>query len=107
MIVVCLSAPSQGCALMPPSATASLVVRDLSNPGLPTIESELFAALHRAGIVSDANASDPRKYHFNRAARTDKGVHAAGQVVSMRVIMPPDFCERLNAQLPPDIRVFG
>ena len=130
-----------------PAAAAATV----SNPGMRTIESELFRALHLAGGVSDANAEDPRKvravrgpewawghapmplgvdgrrgcgrrrapwvraravrrvaqYHFNRAARTDRGVHAAGQVVSLKLQLVPDLVKHINTHLPPEIRVFG
>ena len=43
-----------------------------------------------------------------RAARTDKGVSAVGQVCSLMMILhPPDIIERINANLPPQIRVYG
>jgi tRNA pseudouridine38-40 synthase len=43
-----------------------------------------------------------------RAARTDKGVSAVGQVVSlMMVVNPPGVIDRINAALPPAIRVYG
>jgi tRNA pseudouridine38-40 synthase len=40
----------------------------------------MFKALVKAGAVSDANAVDHRKVDVQRAARTDAGVHAAGNV---------------------------
>lgn len=46
--------------------------------------------------------------HWMRAARTDKGVSAVGQVVSLRMILdPPGMVERINESLPRQIRVFG
>jgi tRNA U38,U39,U40 pseudouridine synthase TruA len=46
--------------------------------------------------------------HFMRAARTDKGVSAVGQVVSlMMVVNPPGIIDRINAELPPAIRAYG
>lgn len=43
-----------------------------------------------------------------RAARTDKGVSAVGQVVSlMMVVNPVGIIDRINAALPPAIRVYG
>lgn len=42
-----------------------------------------------------------------RAARTDKGVHAAGQVVSMKIQDQPGLIEKLNELLPPQIRVWN
>ncbi len=44
-----------------------------------------------------------------RAARTDKGVHALGQVVSLKMVEVPgvDMVAEINAHLPPQIRVWG
>lgn len=42
-----------------------------------------------------------------RAARTDKGVNALGQVVSLNMVLPEDVVEQINAHLPPTIRVLG
>ncbi|RUS21723.1 pseudouridine synthase [Endogone sp. FLAS-F59071] len=49
------------------------------NPNANTIEGELFKAFVRAGAVSKDNSDDPHKVSLMRAARTDKGVHAAAQ----------------------------
>ena len=54
-------------------------------------------------------------HHFQvnlgRAARTDAGVHAAGNVVSLKMIMSvpgiPDMVSRINEELPPEIRLWG
>jgi tRNA pseudouridine38-40 synthase len=45
-----------------------------------TIEGDVFEALTKAGAVSADNATDHRKVDVARAARTDAGVHAAGNV---------------------------
>lgn len=45
-----------------------------------TIEGELFEAFVKAGAVSADNADDHTKVQLARAARTDAGVHAAGNV---------------------------
>ena len=51
----------------------------LSQPGCArTIEGEFFQALVKAGAVSADNSDDHRKVDVQRAARTDAGVHAAG-----------------------------
>jgi len=46
-----------------------------------------------------------------RAARTDAGVHAAGNVVSLKMIMHvpgvKDLIEKINEELPPEIRLWG
>ena len=57
------------------------------NPGRRTIESELFQALVTCGLILPTNASTPQKVDWMRACRTDKGVHAAGQVVSLKMIL--------------------
>lgn len=50
---------------------------------------------------------DLKKVSFMRACRTDKGVHAAGQVVSMKMIMEdPNIVERVNALLPKSIHIY-
>lgn len=73
-----------------------------------TIEGDLFAALVSAGAVSKANASDPKKSSFVRCARTDKGVHAAGNVVSLKMIVEDeDIIKKVNDILSPQIRVWG
>ena len=49
--------------------------------------------------------------NLGRAARTDAGVHAAGNVVSAKIITSipdrPDFVAAINAELPPEIRIWG
>ena len=43
-----------------------------------------------------------------RAARTDKGVHAAGQVISLKMITEdPNIVEKINSHLPEQIRIWG
>lgn len=109
-----------------------------SQKDVRTIEGVLFDALVRAGAVSKDNADDPVKVGFTlrsyfvhtkqvgltvkirltvlqvnlgRAARTDAGVHAAGNVVSIKIITQipgiQDVVARVNEFLPPEIRVWG
>ncbi|KIK61725.1 hypothetical protein GYMLUDRAFT_96570 [Collybiopsis luxurians FD-317 M1] len=82
--------------------------------GLPeprTIEGELFRALVAVGAVSKDNAADPVKVSFARAARTDAGVHAVGNVVSLKMIIDvpgvDDLVALINSKLPADIRLWG
>uniref|UniRef100_A0A453P917 Pseudouridine synthase I TruA alpha/beta domain-containing protein n=1 Tax=Aegilops tauschii subsp. strangulata TaxID=200361 RepID=A0A453P917_AEGTS len=78
------------------------------NPGARTIEGDLEEALYQAGAVPEADRAAPARYEWARAARTDKGVSAAAQVVSGRFYVdPPGFIDRLNAKLAPQIRAFG
>lgn len=79
--------------------------------GIKTIEGTLFNALVKAGAVSQDNADDPVKVNLARAARTDAGVHAAGNVVSIKMIVTvpgvKDLVAHINNELPPEIRVWG
>ena len=73
-----------------------------------TIEGDLFKAFVAAGAISKANADDPKKSSLVRCARTDKGVHAAGNVISLKLIVEdPKIIETINDNLPPQIRVWG
>ena len=73
-----------------------------------TIEGDLFNAFVKAGAISKANADDPKKSSLVRCARTDKGVHAAGNVISLKLIVEdPKIVEIINEHLPPQIRVWG
>ncbi|OBZ74202.1 tRNA pseudouridine synthase 1 [Grifola frondosa] len=81
------------------------------HPNSRTIEGVLFDALVKVGAVSQDNADNPVKVSLGRAARTDAGVHAAGNVVSMKVInvIPgvPNLVARINEELPPEIRLWS
>ncbi|KAF9565823.1 tRNA pseudouridine synthase [Agrocybe pediades] len=76
-----------------------------------TIEGTLFKALVKVGAVSQDNADNPVKVNLARAARTDAGVHAAGNVVSLKMIMDipgvDDLVTKINDELPPEIRLWG
>ncbi|PGH13410.1 tRNA pseudouridine(38-40) synthase [Helicocarpus griseus UAMH5409] len=75
---------------------------------MKTIEGDLFTAFVAAGAISKANATDPKKSSFVRCARTDKGVHAAGNVVSLKLIVEDaDIVQKINEHLNPQIRVWG
>ncbi|KAK2808147.1 hypothetical protein FQN49_008740, partial [Arthroderma sp. PD_2] len=77
-------------------------------PTEETIEGDLFAAFVAAGAISKANAVDPKKSSLVRCARTDKGVHAAGNVVSLKLIIEDeDIVQKINEKLNPQIRVWG
>lgn len=78
------------------------------NPGAKTIEGELEEALYVSGAVPEQDRGLSKRYDWARSARTDKGVSAVGQVVSGRFyIDPPGFVDRLNSNLPSQIRIFG
>ncbi|KAL8894424.1 MAG: hypothetical protein Q9192_004331 [Flavoplaca navasiana] len=73
-----------------------------------TIEGDLFSAFVAAGAISKANANDPKKSSLVRCARTDRGVHAAGNVISLKMIIEdPAIVKKINENLSPQIRVWG
>ncbi|KAL0932139.1 tRNA pseudouridine synthase [Colletotrichum truncatum] len=73
-----------------------------------TIEGDLFKAFVAAGAISKANADDHKKSSLVRCARTDKGVHAAGNVISLKLIIEDEnIVEKINEALPEQIRVWG
>lgn len=76
------------------------------NPGTKTIEDDLLKALLKAGYIDEESLTTPRVMQFQRAARTDKHVSAARQIVSLKL---PDHIEisTINTFLPPEIRVMG
>lgn len=78
------------------------------NPPSKTIEGDLFSALVKAGAISMNNSNDLKKSGFMRAARTDKGVHAAGNMISLKLIIEDkDIVAKINKELPEQIRVWG
>lgn len=80
------------------------------NPGTSqfrTIEDDLVTALIKSGCIPENHGNDMKKMSFQRCARTDKGVSAAGQVVSLKVWLIEDIIEKINEHLPLQIRVLG
>ncbi|XP_057751898.1 uncharacterized protein LOC130969958 [Arachis stenosperma] len=78
------------------------------NPGAKTIEGDMEEALYVSGAVPEQDRGIAKRYDWARSARTDKGVSAVGQVVSGRFyIDPPGLVDRLNSNLPDQIRIFG
>ncbi|RIA92015.1 pseudouridine synthase [Glomus cerebriforme] len=78
------------------------------NRDAKTIEEDLFKAFVAAGAVSKDNSDDPKKVGLMRAARTDKGVHAAGNLISLKMIIDiPNVVEKINENLPDQIRMWG
>ncbi|CAI2173813.1 17697_t:CDS:10 [Funneliformis geosporum] len=72
------------------------------NPNAKTIEEDLFKAFVASGAVSKDNSDDPKKVGLMRAARTDKGVHAAGNLISLKISLL-----KINENLPDQIRIWG
>ncbi|XP_069622210.1 stAR-related lipid transfer protein 5 isoform X1 [Ranitomeya imitator] len=75
---------------------------------LPTIEGEIISALVKAECIPEICATDLKLVRFQRCARTDKGVSALAQVVSVRLFENNvNTVETINSYLPPEIRVIG
>lgn len=70
-------------------------------PGLITVEGEILSALEEAGVVGEID-----KCGFGIAGRTDRGVHALGNVISFltedRIII-----NQINNYLPNNIKVLA
>ncbi|KAM6155797.1 pseudouridylate synthase 1 homolog [Rhynchocyon petersi] len=81
--------------------------RNVGSSQFRTIEDDLVSALVRSGCIPESHGEDMRKMSFQRCARTDKGVSAAGQVVSLKVWLIDDILEKINSHLPSHIRILG
>lgn len=66
----------------------------------------MFQAIIKAGGVSEAN-KDMRKVGWHRTSRTDKGVHAAMNIIGLKLILEPDIVEGIKRHLPKDIYLYG
>ncbi|KAH9810185.1 pseudouridine synthase [Melampsora americana] len=67
------------------------------NPGMKTIEGEVFKAFVKAGCVSEDNSAHPNKVGLQRAARTDANVHAGCNLICLKLILdPPSLKENVN-----------
>ncbi|XP_069839870.1 pseudouridylate synthase 1 homolog isoform X2 [Dendropsophus ebraccatus] len=79
-----------------------------NSSSLPTIEGQIVSALVKAHCIPEICSTNLKLVRFQRCARTDKGVSALAQVVSVRLF---DNCENpkevINSFLPPEIRVLG
>ena len=62
-----------------------------------TVEGEFIAACLRLSLFEDW-----RKAGFTSAGRTDRGVHARGQVIVFSTLQPERAVQTINTQLPPD-----
>jgi len=60
------------------------------NKDTNTIELELVRAFHAAGFIDAFQLDDMHKVKWTRAARTDKGVHAAANTIALNIRVLPD-----------------
>ncbi|CAM4903023.1 unnamed protein product [Rotaria socialis] len=72
-----------------------------------TIEDELVEAFVKVDAIPQAHADDMSKMCFQRAARTDKGVSAVANLVSLKLSPLENLTQLVNDQLPKQIRMFG
>ena len=80
------------------------------NPGAVTVEEALEAAIHRAGGIADDNVGTLQKVSWSRAGRTDKGVHAVGQIIGVKLVGldHEQLLDRINHELVgSEVRVLG
>lgn len=70
-------------------------------PNLPTVEGELLRAFKKAGISESPENSD-----YSIAGRTDRGVSAIGNVVSLKTDSEAKI-NQINYYLPSNIRIIG
>jgi len=72
--------------------------------GTATVEGALFDALIKVRLIKSRE-----ECNFTRCGRTDKGVHAAGNAVSLLLREGNDlpYVQMLNKALPDDVRVLG
>lgn len=69
-------------------------------PDKRTVEGEILSACLRADLFEDRS-----KARFLLSGRTDRGVHARGQILAFTTSTPDRAIRALNGQLPPDIWV--
>ncbi|XP_067910701.1 tRNA pseudouridine synthase A [Heterodontus francisci] len=81
--------------------------RNVGSSQFKTIEDELVKALVKAECIPENHADDMRKMSFQRCARTDKGVSAAGQIVSLKLWLIDNLVEKINENLPQGIKILG
>uniref|UniRef100_A0A8C9U9V4 Pseudouridylate synthase 1 homolog n=3 Tax=Carduelinae TaxID=37599 RepID=A0A8C9U9V4_SERCA len=81
--------------------------RNVGSSQFKTIEDDLVCALVQSGCIPENHGEDMKKMSFQRCARTDKGVSAAGQIVSLKVRLIDDILEKINNHLPSHIRILG
>ncbi|KAH8740884.1 hypothetical protein FG386_002819 [Cryptosporidium ryanae] len=78
------------------------------NNEFPTVEGEIYKSLLQLRLIRDFESCD-----LVRCGRTDRGVHSAGNYISVNLrtrnkdLKPYNYTEMLNGVLPWDIRILG
>lgn len=76
------------------------------NPGTKTIEEDILKALLKVNYINEEHYNQVQSMQFQRSCRTDKGVSAVRQVISLKLPEVVDI-SKINEGLPDVIRVFG
>lgn len=63
-----------------------------------TVESCLEIALHEAGFLQKLGGDD-KQYDWQRCSRTDKGVHAAYNGISVKINILDDFVDMTKEEI--------
>lgn len=63
------------------------------NPDVRTIEEELLKAMLKHNWITEEGFNNPQQAFFQRASRTDKGVSASRQVVSLKLRKKNSFSQ--------------
>lgn len=79
----------------------------IKNNQFRTIEDELVDGLVKLNAIPQQHADEMFKMSFQRAARTDKGVSAAENLISLKMELADDTIVKLNEILPKQIKCFG
>jgi tRNA pseudouridine38-40 synthase len=69
-----------------------------------TIEGVLFNAIYKANCIDPRNDT-PQKNKLERCSRTDKGVHALLNVITMKLFDIENLKEKIQQYLPKEIRI--
>nr|XP_022337665.1 tRNA pseudouridine synthase A, mitochondrial-like [Crassostrea virginica] len=78
------------------------------NPPYPSIEEEILKALLALKAITQEHYDKPSSIGFQRAARTDKHVSAASNILSLKMVTNiENFLDEVNAILPNQIKIFG
>jgi tRNA pseudouridine38-40 synthase len=80
----------------------------IRNNPFKTVEEEILKVWLEMGLILPEHYEKPQTLYFQRAARTDKGVSAAKQILTCR--LPEETLDRIdemNKLLPTEIQVFG
>jgi len=79
------------------------------NPDSNTIEKDLLNTLFSLKAVKSKNTKNKREMPWHRACRTDKGVHAARNIITANLlpqeVRKEDFIKKMNDKLHKDIRL--